>query len=304
MFVKAAANVDELLRIDESCAKESEVVFAALGPNAMECVNAGLRVFTAAAKWVGAPERVHPAGEEFNEIAEELKMHGSALWDVVRKPADPGGEDSRITKARGIDEVLTQSLALKTLLQLCSRAYRWGLTDFRRLRLTAAAGYMRVEAESIALMLLFVEKPSLSKRWLNPHENMMTFFKETQPSVKGVLKKHDLTLAYEHGSAVAQHARFASAARGIRVENADVQVLDQEFDPKQPVSFHLALAYFLRIQKRLFDLLPAVSPGLENDEEFKSSRSEFATLEDKTWWVMERKYEKDIKEFQERLAEN
>lgn len=83
----------------------------------------------------------------------------------------------------------------RTLLQLLWRAYRWGLTDLRRLKLTAAAGYMRVEAETIVLLLLFQEKPDLSERWLNPKENMKKFFGETQAEVKKILDKHKLMMA-------------------------------------------------------------------------------------------------------------
>lgn len=295
--MKPVTDVDELLKIDESCAKESVVVFGALGPNAMACANAGLRVFVAAAKFVRKWEDNHPSSEEFNKTAEELGIDGWALFDIVRKPSNPAGEDPRITKARGIDKAVSQALARRTLLQLLWRAYRWGLTDLRRLKLTATAGYMRVEAESIALLLMFQDKPELAERWLNPNENMVKFFRETQGDVKKILEKRKLTLAYEHGSAVAQHARFASAARGIRIEQGDVHVLDQDFEPEQPVSFHLGLAFFLRMQKRFFDLLPMVFLGLQDDDEFRTALAEFTSLEDKTWWAMERKYEKEIKEF-------
>jgi hypothetical protein len=162
------------------------------------------------------------------------------------------------------------------------------------LKLTAAAGYLRIEAETIALLLLFQEEPDLADRWLDPKENMKKFFGETQGAVKEILETHKLTMAYEHGSAVAQHARFASAARGLR---QDGTVLDQEFDPKEPVSFHVGLAYFLRTQKRILELLPTVFAGLGDDQEFQNALAAFASLEDKTWWVMERKYEKEIREF-------
>ena len=51
------------------------------------------------------------------------------------------------------------------------------------------------------------------------------------------------------------------------------------------------------MQKRFFDLLPIVFAGLQDDEDFTTSLAAFASLEEKTWWVMERKYEMEIKEF-------
>jgi len=38
-------DVDALLKIDESCASESKLVFAEPGSNAMDCANTGLRAF-------------------------------------------------------------------------------------------------------------------------------------------------------------------------------------------------------------------------------------------------------------------
>ena len=74
-------------------------------------------------------------------------------------------------------------------------------------------------------------------------------------------------------------------------------MLDQEFEPQEPVSFHLGLAYFLRMQKRVFELLPIVFAGLEGDEEFKTELAEFASLDEKTWWMMEREYKTEIQGF-------
>jgi hypothetical protein len=295
--VEAITNVADLLKADESCAKESETVFAVLGSSALECANAGLRVFASVAKWVRNWEENHASNDAFNKTAEELGLSGQQLYEIVCGPPDPSGEDPRITKARGINTGVSDALARRTLLQLLWRAYGWGLTDLRRLKLTATAGYMRVEAESVALLLLFQERPDLGERWLNPEENLVKFFQDTQGELQKILDKHKLTMAYENGSAVAQHARFASASRGVRVNAGDVQVLDREFDPEQPASFHLGLAYFLRLQKRFFHLLPNVFDGLQDDEEFKTVLAEFISLEEKTWWVMERKYETEIKAF-------
>ncbi len=99
---------------------------------------------------------------------------------------------------------------------------------------------------------------------------------------------------YQNIAAAAQHARCASAARGIKVDGT---ALDQEFDPEEPVSFHLGLAYFLRMQKRILELLPTVFPGLGDDHAFTTAMATFTSLEEKTWWVMERKCKQQIKDF-------
>jgi len=287
--------INDLLSADEAVAKNSEVVFSGLGTNATECANAGLRVFEAAYKAVRSWEESHANNEKFNELAGILGLSGQQLWDLVRSSQPDAADAPQVSEARKIDLEVSDALARRMLLQICWRAYRWGMTDLRRLRLTSSAGYMRVAAESIGLLLVFKNEPSLGRRWINPAEDMVKFFKESNPGVKTVLKEQGLTTAYDHGSAVAQHARFASAARGVRL--SDGEVLDQEFDPENPVSFHLGLAYFLRVFKRVFLLFPSVFPSFETDESFKERVQEYNSLEEKTWWVLERKYVEEIKDF-------
>lgn len=124
--MKELNSIDELLKVDESSAKESEVVFGELGPNAMECANAGLRVFWVAAKWLRKWEENQALNESFNKTAEELGITGQQLYAIVCRPPDPQGGDPRITCARGIDKEVSQLLARRTLLHLLWRAYRWG----------------------------------------------------------------------------------------------------------------------------------------------------------------------------------
>lgn len=287
--------LDELLEIDASCAKQSELVFKDL-PESLACANAGLVLFEEAGKWMSAYEADNPAQKRFDEAAAELGVSGPELFAAIRKPTDPS-ESAAITKARSADRDIGQIIGYRTLLQLAYRSYRSGLTDLRRLKLTGAAGHLRVETESAALIVLFFDQPTFAERWINPEENMIKFFRESQPHLKKYLADHELSMAYDHGSAISQHARFASAARGIRMEGNSITVLDQEFDPKDPVTFHLALAYFLRCQTRILKMLTNKFPDLGSHVGFKEAFEKYKGLEEKTWWVLERKYASEIKSF-------
>ncbi len=287
--------LDELLDIDASCAKESELVFKDL-PESLACANAGLVLFEEAGKWMSTFEADTPAQKRFDEAAAELGVSGPELLAAIRKPTDPS-DPAAITKARGADRDIGQIIGYRTLLQLAYRSYRSGLTDLRRLKLTAAAGHLRVETESAALIVLFFDQPTFAERWINLEENMIKFFRESQPHLKTYLADYELSMAYDHGSAISQHARFASAARGIRMEGNSITVLDQEFDPKDPVTFHLALAYFLRCQTRIFKMVTSRFPELASHVGFKEAFETYRTFEEKTWWVLERKYASEIKSF-------
>jgi len=200
-----------------------------------------------------------------------------------------------VTEARTLWKTLWGSRALQALFELCFRGFRWGVTDLRRLRLTAANGNLRVQVESVGLMFLFLARPDFAFRWLNHAEDQRKLFKETRPLLTPILKDKDLVVGYNVGSAVAQHPRFASASRGMRVDGATIEVFDQEFDPKDPFTFHLGLAHFLRLQKRILDLLPGVFPFLSEDASLQEVLQEYRQTEEKVWWVLERKYAEEVK---------
>jgi hypothetical protein len=288
--------LEDLLEIDASCAKESLLVFAEL-PGCLDCANAGLRVFEEASRWMSEYEADNPAQVRFDQAAKELGLSGQDLLAAIRSPAAPH-EPNALTQARGADRDIAQLIGCRTLLQLAYRSYRSALTDFRRFKLTSAAGHLRVEAESAVLIRLFQDEPEFAERWLNPKEDMRRFFIQAQPLVKKRLTQYDLLVAYEHGSAVAQHPRFASAARGIRLDGNSVTVLDQEFDPEDPVTFHLALAYFLKMQARIFALLADTFTHLASDSGFTEAVRKYAEFAEKTWWVLERRYRSELESFQ------
>ena len=95
--------VDDLLKVDEACARESEVVFGQLASNAMDCANNGLRVFAAAAMWLREYHRHYPLSEYFNATAAELGLRGEELWEIVRNPPKPDEDPKAV--ASGAPEV-------------------------------------------------------------------------------------------------------------------------------------------------------------------------------------------------------
>jgi hypothetical protein len=293
--VKPASSVSDLLKIDDSCASESVLVFNALGTDASVLADKALLVYAAAIEWVNHAHSVSAPAGRFSSLAAALKMSVPDLWELV-KTTPAAGEAPDVAAARQVRKDVLAMTALKTLLQLIVRDYRWAVTDFRRLRLTAGAGYMRVQVESLALMLLFPTHPDWALRWMNPHEDGKKFFNDTQPSVKSELKTRGLDFPYEHGSTVAQHARLASTARGMKFDGGSVEVFDQEFSAEHPEYFHIPLAHYFRMQKKIFDLLPVVFPGLEKDHAYTDRLAAYVVLEDKTWWVLQTKYKKELEE--------
>ena len=73
------------------------------------------------------------------------------------------------------------------------------------------------------------------------------------------------------------------------------KLLDQEFDSEDPVTFHLGLAFFLRTQKRIFEMLTSNLPELASHGGVKHSFETYRSLDEKTWQFLEEKYASQIK---------
>jgi hypothetical protein len=145
---------------------------------------------------------------------------------------------------------------------LLQRAYLWGVTDLLRLRLTSAAGYGRLEAEALGLLLLMRDDPTVGDRWLGvrtEHEGR-AFFGTTQERLKERLRELDLAVAYDQGSAAAQHVRLLSAVAGLSWSDTQASLAAQETDPEDPFSFFLGALYFLSTQVRVFHALKKAFP--------------------------------------------
>jgi hypothetical protein len=70
------------------------------------------------------------------------------------------------------------------------------------------------------------------------------------------MRQHDLLSAYEQGSAIALHVRFASAIRGFRhIAGGVPTLLDAEMDPYELSDYHAVVARFLLMQQKVFRAL-------------------------------------------------
>lgn len=179
----------------------------------------------------------------------------------------------------------------------CQRYWSYGATELFRLRHTATLGYLRLEAESMALVVLFLQDDALAHRWANiTKESAHQFFRDTQPRVKAVLKQFDLNNTYDIASGSSQHVRMAGLVRSMMSSKpGQLSLPDQEFNLDDPYSFHLGIAHFHRIQSRIFSALGSVIPDARTDEWVKQETA-FADNAAELWKVLEQRYAKNIQE--------
>jgi len=179
----------------------------------------------------------------------------------------------------------------------CQRYWSYGATELVRLRHTATLGYLRLEAESMALVALFLQDDALAHRWASiTKENAHQFFRDTQPRVKAVLKQFDLNNTYDIASGSSQHVRMAGLVRSMMSSKpGQLSLPDQEFNIDDPYSFHLGIAHFHRIQSRIFSALGSAIPDARTAE-WVEQEAAFANNAAALWKVLEQRYAKDIQE--------
>lgn len=73
--------------------------------------------------------------------------------------------------------------AIKMLILSCQRYWAWAASDLARLRLSTATGYLRLQAELVGLVGLFLAEPAIAERWFNIRDKKSgrKFFNDTHP---------------------------------------------------------------------------------------------------------------------------
>ena len=178
----------------------------------------------------------------------------------------------------------------KLITLACQRYWAWGASDLFRLRISSAIGYLRLEAECVGLIKLFEHDDALGDRWLyvRTEKEGKKFFNDTQRELKAKLKDFDLSTAYNIASRTAQHVTMSAISRSLVVEKG-YALPDQEFDPEDSYTYHLAVAHYHRIQGRILVALASVLPDVI-DEEWKLAIADFAKNSDAMWGTLQKRY--------------
>jgi hypothetical protein len=229
---------------------------------------------------------------KLHHIATSLGVTDQELFDRLTS-----GNDKGLTEAHSCWQRMLAHRWVKVLVLACQRYWAWGATDLARLRVTSAMGCLRLEAEAAGLTSLFLRQPELAERWsrIGSEQEGRRFYRDTQPCVKQVLGKLRLGGAYDIASAASHHVRMVSVARSLVSKPNKLRLPDQEFDPDDPFSFHLALAYFHRMQSRVLGALGRLIPGVA-DAEWNAAFDEHSAKVDALWKTLQAKYPDHVKE--------
>lgn len=184
-------------------------------------------------------------------------------WEEFVRRVAEGDDQPAIAEARERGAVLSRIRAPGVVFLLLWRYFRWAATDICRLRLTAAVGYQRQQAEAVALFWLLREEPALADDWsvIGSDEEGRRFHKRTQRRLREIMSRCELLETYEKGSGSSLHVRITSADRGYRHVLGGVPMLvDAEIGVADLADFHRTVAEFLRTQQRVFRALDPANP--------------------------------------------
>jgi hypothetical protein len=285
--------IRQLLDADERNSRISPQLMTALHPWAVAAFEDTATLFRLLYHSIGDWEAENLVDQQLRHLGQK---HGLTDEQLIQRLK--AGTASDIDGADALWARLWTLRMVKYTVMACQRYWSWGAAELFRLRHTAALGYLRLEAEAMALTILFLENNSLARQWseLRTPQDGQKFFGATQTPLKEILAKYDLKNVYNIASGSAQHVRMAGLVRSMMNNKPGVLSLpDQEFNQGDPYSFHLGIAHFHRMQARVLPALGTVLPNVRT-EKWVTDETAFVQNAAALWHILEEKYAKEIAE--------
>jgi hypothetical protein len=290
-MARPPGRIQQLLAADEANTRASPKLMALLHPWALAAFDDAASLYRPLYRELGDWKTEHDVDRRLHQLAQENGLSDQGLIERLK-----AGQAHDIEGADAAWMRLWTLRLVKFTVMACQRYWSWGSLELFRLRQTAALGYLRLEAESMALVVLFLEDDALADRWANiTKAEAKKFFSETQPRVKKVLAKYDLNNTYDIASGSSQHVRMAGLVRALSSKPGELSLRDQEFSPDDPYSFHLGVAHFHRIHARILPALGSVLPEVRTDEWVKQEAA-FVQQAAELWKILETRYAREIEE--------
>jgi hypothetical protein len=283
-----ANRITEILEADAANAPAAVALLRALDPDLVDALETAGELFERYNSGASAAFSAKDDGtnDQLSVIAQE---HGLSPAELIAKieSGDPAhSQAAALWQLSGVTD------PQRFVLLLLHRYFRWGLASLLYLRLTPALGYQRLQAESLALLRLFVDQPARAQQWLRTGStdgDGMKFFNETKGIIRSTITRYALANEYERGSATYQHVRPTSAVRGLSITPTETQLRDQEIDPEDPSGYYRVVLAFLNTQVKVFAHLPDAVPEVRCDD-WRTSVSGLARRVDALWLVLELKH--------------
>ncbi|MFL6192592.1 MAG: hypothetical protein ACJ75H_00365 [Thermoanaerobaculia bacterium] len=270
MSVQEMPLLEEFLRVDQENSESSRRLLLQLHPRSIDIAERGATVFDAASEALGRESKISENQRGISEWAGKYKIESKHALQLLSTASLIGGVEDDFTRAK---ENFVKGVAFYARLYLVMRLrrdYLFGLTDLLRLRRTASQGYLRLQAETVAVLAMSLDEPEVGQEWLETMEEDKgkAFYKKYHKRVVQKIKDLGLHFYYEQASQNALHSRVGGVASGVVQGNAvrdkgEVALVYQEAN--DPYSFFLWLCSYLRFHEILSRSLLTVVPEAVTD---------------------------------------
>jgi len=257
-------DLDELIEIDSDNIPNSRKALTAFDPELSAALDTAAGMFKTFSRCMEGKLDNSEDLAVLAGCAEELGIDAAALIALIK--SENRGQVLDRARAAWFSGFASKVRAIIFL--LLHRHFMWGTTDLLRMRRTAAIGYARLEAESLALLCLMRDDPAIANRWLHvaTDEEGRRFHRDLQPRILEELRRLNLIRAYEAGSGRSLHVRLWSAVEGLSLDRMPdgVWLTFQEGWEQDQLSYFGDILFFVHTQERVFRALGEAFPEVSD----------------------------------------
>ncbi len=270
-------NIDDLLAADEKNVWITRACLEAFRPgtqrvpNLLDALDTAAGMYHTFGRVIGQNSSVDQDLAEVAECGRVLGAADSAALKAIRAAPPASAVHADALKRLDDLDLRLESRAVRGIVYTqIARAYIWGFADIMRMRVTPAIGYQRLQAEGFGLLCVMRDSPRVALEWreIAADEAGKEFFRKYQRRIMDEIAKADLIFAYEQGSGVALHLRFAGAVYGLSFKTAHqlsrvamtTELSCQELRAGAPHNFILQVLGVLQTQVRILAGLTRAFP--------------------------------------------
>jgi len=203
---------------------------------------------------------------------ESIGLKGHEGFKYARKAiliGDMPDEDSEFVKT-SLSHAMSTTARVFLALRL-KKDFLNGLTDLLRARVISSNGYMRIQSENAAIIVLLSEDNRVGEDWLSSADEAAgrKFYRKYQSQISSILKNLELTPFYQNGSNIAYHVRASASALGIITGKEDQlgsHVVLRHQDVNSVEFLFVYFTEYLRMHVKLVEKIQEIYPEITNSE--------------------------------------
>jgi hypothetical protein len=301
------SEIEKLIEADAENISHSRRILFGFDPELTSALDTAAEMFITFSRCIEGGEEDSKDLSTLKQCSEELGVDQEKLIEIIESKSD---NNPVLARARLAWFSIYGRRVRGIIFLLLQRQFMWAVTDLLRMRLTPVIGYARLEAESMALLLIMKRDPSIADSWmkLTSDEAGKAFYKKSQGQIVRELEKINLDATYEMGSGASLHVRFMSAIRSFSLKNEPgksvIWLGYQELKPNNGTNwfnYFLAVLSFLRTQERILRTLGDAFPEVSDPFWFERVRI-FARTVDSLWQKLERTFPEECEKYRRMTA--